>query len=138
MESGSSFDEASDFEQLNQPCNWCGKYVKLEGTNKSCSRCTNNAYKICRRCKKPYPNSSYFELDEERCNACQRKYLKEKEKREAKRQSATANQPNNKRKSVEPTTSNKKVKTVDNAEEEIKIEGKSFKRAFLPVYFQYE
>lgn len=68
-------------------CNWCTKLTKLAKGKKSCDVCISQSYRTCRRCQKPYDSKDYFQLDEKRCNACQRKYLKEKQTRETHKRS---------------------------------------------------
>lgn len=68
-------------------CNWCTKLTKLAKGKKSCNECISQSYRTCRRCQKPYDSKDYFQLDEKRCNACQRKYLKEKQTRETHKRS---------------------------------------------------
>ena len=74
-----------DFTQIKKPCCWCSKYVELVANKSYCLKCEENMYKECRRCKRPLPTADYFKLNEIRCNACHRRYLSEKAKREAKK-----------------------------------------------------
>lgn len=50
---------------------------------KYCRDCYENRYKVCIRCKLPYPDAKYFQDSggTDRCNACYKKYVKEREKR---------------------------------------------------------
>lgn len=67
-------------------CNWCNMTVKLLSGKPYCNKCSRQCFKECRRCHRPFPHERYFELDENRCNACQKKYLKEREKRQQTKQ----------------------------------------------------
>ena len=64
-----------------QYCHWCATKLGVSDCEKYCESCSDNKYKECKRCHRPFPHERFFELDTERCNACQRKYLKEQEKR---------------------------------------------------------
>ena len=79
------FDDDTDFEDLKKACNWCNQTVKLEDNKPYCGKCSRNCYKECRRCHRPFPHERFFTKDENRCNTCQDKYLKEREKRIQKR-----------------------------------------------------
>lgn len=70
-------------EKQTKICCWCKTNTSLVENKKFCQLCKDRAYSICKRCGFPYDNKTYFELDESRCNSCQRKYIKEKEKRKA-------------------------------------------------------
>ena len=82
--SNSSFDENTDFdiEKNKKPCIWCNKPKALVAKQPYCEECERKAFRICTRCHRPLDNSSYFTLDDKRCNTCFRKYLKDKQKRE--------------------------------------------------------
>ncbi len=43
-------------------------------------------FRECTRCHQPYPEASSFAENDKRCNACQRKYLKERQRRVDKQQ----------------------------------------------------
>ena len=64
-----------------QHCNWCATKLGASDCEKYCQNCSDIKYKECKRCHRPFPDERFFELDAERCNACQRKYLKVREKR---------------------------------------------------------
>lgn len=84
------FDDDTDYEHAMKKCNYCHQAKKLVKNKLYCLKCAREAFRECRRCKKPYHNEKYFELNETRCNTCQRKYLKEKERRELKKSSDLA------------------------------------------------
>ena len=65
-------------------CNWCNQQTKLAPNKPYCKTCESRLFRVCRRCKKPYPSEKYFEKNDLRCNSCQEKYLREKEKRQKK------------------------------------------------------
>ena len=67
-------------------CNWCNKMGEYVKGNKFCFSCQNNSFRVCVRCKKPYDDKKYFELDEKRCNTCYKRLAAEREKRLAKKQ----------------------------------------------------
>lgn len=86
-DSGSGFNDSTDFEfEVKKRCVWCNKFAVLLEKQKHCGECDAKAFRVCRRCRLPYDDAKYFAKDINRCNSCQLKYLKEKEKREAKRQ----------------------------------------------------
>lgn len=71
----------SDMGEVKKRCNWCNALVKLVPNKPYCGKCSRNCFRECRRCHRPFPNERHFEKDENRCNACHEKYLKEREKR---------------------------------------------------------
>ena len=59
-------------------CNWC--HIMIQTSPKQmyyCDDCKEKCFRECRRCHRPFREEKYFELDAKRCNACQRKYLRE-------------------------------------------------------------
>ena len=66
-------------------CNWCNTKTKLAPNKPYCYRCNEGLYRECSRCHRPYPSEKYFEKNDTRCNSCQEKYLREKEKRQQKK-----------------------------------------------------
>ena len=62
-------------------CNYCGDETDLVPDKKFCFSCEEKMYRECVRCHLPYNNQYYFLNDKNRCNKCQKIYLKEKEKR---------------------------------------------------------
>ena len=75
-----SFD--SDSEDIpKKRCNWCNQNTKLAPNKPYCKACSIKIFRECKRCHKPYPEEKYFEKNENRCNSCQEKYLREREKR---------------------------------------------------------
>lgn len=83
----SDFDD-SDFENHLSRCNYCNTFSKLAPGKQYCGKCKERCYRECKRCKKPYDNAKYFTEDHARCNSCQAKFLKEREKRQQKRLAA--------------------------------------------------
>ena len=75
-------DDSTDFDEVQKKCNYCNKLRELAFNKPYCIRCENNMYKECRRCHKPYDDKKYFTMDTVRCNSCQPKFLKEREKRQ--------------------------------------------------------
>lgn len=62
-------------------CSWCGcKQALVEGKT-YCFICEGKMYRECVRCHKPYDSERFFSQDENRCNPCHKKYLKEKQAR---------------------------------------------------------
>lgn len=60
-------------------CCWCTKVgASLVPHRKYCYICKENMFRECKRCKRPLDSKKYFEKDDTRCNACHKKYLKEK------------------------------------------------------------
>jgi hypothetical protein len=88
MMSSSDSDQSSiihSFEANIKPCSWCKQLGTLERNKSYCEHCSAVMFRECIRCKLPYPDKKYFEKNDVRCNTCQLKYLKEKERREANR-----------------------------------------------------
>ena len=78
----SESDMIDSFE--HHPCVWCKNRKILMQNEKYCQDCYDRRYRICSRCKIPFPDAKYFTLsDSTRCNACHKKYVKEREKRES-------------------------------------------------------
>lgn len=76
--------EMMSSNELTTPCNWCNEHVAMKEGKPYCFDCASNMYKECLRCHRPYPDAKYFVEDtttHHRCNACHRKYIKEKERR---------------------------------------------------------
>ncbi len=67
-------------------CNWCGtdSFVYNEGGKRYCKDCEDKMFKECITCHKPYPTHHSFELNDERCNSCEKRYINSKIKREEK------------------------------------------------------
>lgn len=146
MEDSSSFSDASDFEDHSKPCSWCGKFLKLLPAKSYCQKCSDNCHKECRRCKRPFPDKKHFELDKDRCNACHRKYAKEREKRLTKK----AKQDGGKRKIKDDHSGDeKKIKPNEEIQASIfntdanseantsteKTKSRIIKRGFIPLIF---
>lgn len=165
MDDNSSYDENSDFEDFKKKCNWCFQYSRLVKGRNFCFKCESEAFRVCKRCKRPFPNARFFEFDETRCNTCFAKYTKEKEKRLAKKETPSTKQeycaspPSkgststqitgvlNKRSHSQISTTNdasKISKTTNNKtkeDEPVKTskqikKNKKPRRAFIPLYFE--
>ncbi len=58
-------------------CIWCGDSDNPLATGKAyCTKCQSKGQE-CVRCKRPMP-AKYYTLNSHRCNACHKKYLKER------------------------------------------------------------
>jgi hypothetical protein len=66
-------------------CNWCTENFDFK-LKPYCNKCKQHMYKECIRCHRPLNDIKYFTLNNKRCNACQRKYLKEKKANEIKKE----------------------------------------------------
>lgn len=75
-------------------CNWCTNKLGQTDGKRYCQHCAEKMYRECKRCHRPFPEKRFYELDAERCNACQRKFLREKEKRENQKRQKTSNEEN--------------------------------------------
>ena len=85
---GSGESDSSDPLEnfLEQQCGWCKRTKPMKSGSKFCSDCYDSSYRVCSRCKIPYPDAKYFnESPSTRCNTCHKKYLKDRETREKKR-----------------------------------------------------
>ena len=65
-------------------CCWCRRVCKLVDGKPYCHACKVDCFRECIRCHRPFPNEKYFSMSHDRCNACSKKYLKEKSCDEAK------------------------------------------------------
>lgn len=83
-------NNSSDSEPINiktkskqKGCNYCNRISALVDNKPYCILCDKKCYRECRRCHRPHDSSDYFTLDPEgqRCNSCQNKYLKQRNKR---------------------------------------------------------
>ena len=62
-------------------CNWCFKNLLNNGQKKPyCHSCANKCIRECIRCHRPFDSLKYFTDNAERCNSCQKKYIKESNK----------------------------------------------------------
>ena len=67
-------------------CIWCGHSEHaFEPGKPYCEDCALKCRRECVACKKPYPNLKAFALNEKRCNSCQKKYERNKKKKEMKK-----------------------------------------------------
>ena len=65
---------------IERKCNWCGiEFFTSPKQAYYCTTCKEGCFRECKRCHRPLPDKKYFKLDDKRCNACQRKYNKEKQ-----------------------------------------------------------
>ncbi len=119
-ESDTAFNIDSEVKN-KASCIWCKDFTVLVEGTKYCHTCLKNSYKICSRCKIPYPDSKYFKDSKNgsRCNACHHKYTKEKEKyQQRKNANKEASESKQKRKREEEEET---VKTSAESEDEDKI-----------------
>ena len=79
----SELETLPSFQSALQTCIWCKDRKILMVNAKYCKECYQNCYKVCIRCKLPYPEAKYFKESggSDRCNSCYKKYVKEREKR---------------------------------------------------------
>lgn len=121
----SNFHDSTDFEgEAKKRCCWCKRIVQLLKRQKHCQMCQDNAYKLCCRCKIPYPSVKFFSLHSQRCDPCERRYRKEKARREMKKtatiiennDSSDDEQPNKKKSKITALKANQKKtpKTITN------------------------
>lgn len=61
-------------------CIWCGDNCKSLVKNKYCDACKSKCVRECTTCHKPYPSLRFFKLNNNRCNSCHNRYLKQKQK----------------------------------------------------------
>ena len=66
-----------------QVCCYCGIDHSLVEGKQYCLLCQDKMYRECIRCHKPYDSERFFQSNENRCNSCQNKYIKEKENNKA-------------------------------------------------------
>jgi hypothetical protein len=59
-------------------CIWCWRELPLVKNKRYCEACKLNMKHECIRCHRPFPTNRCFNLSKIRCDACQRKYAKEK------------------------------------------------------------
>lgn len=106
-----TFNSDTSFEHLSKKCNWCNGYKRLVPGQKCCKKCLDGAYRVCKRCKRPFPNNDYFQLDAERCTSCYKKLTKERLRREQIKKNKTAEKSSKARKKV-PKKITKQKKTA--------------------------
>lgn len=100
-------------------CVWCNCYGALIPTKPYCKACQQQMVRECRRCKKPYNSLRFFVKDDARCNSCQTKYLKERQKRLEKQQQKQSDTADN---SPEATGSTSYKTTKNQASRKRKIQ----------------
>lgn len=61
-------------------CNWCNNPTEdFEVGKKYCKICSNNKYKECASCHRPYPNNTFFQNEESTiCKTCENRKRKGK------------------------------------------------------------
>lgn len=123
------FESDSDLTPKKRCC-WCNQNSKLISNKPYCRKCSNNCYKECIRCHKPYPSEKYFEKNDSRCNACQEKYLREKTKREQKKKSKDLSSSDE---DVEPP-SKKSKKQNEPVEDSSRIVVRNRGKKYLIIY----
>jgi len=69
------------FQSNRKSCSWCKCPALLVEGKSYCQTCEEKMYKECSRCHLPYPDAKHFKTGQARCNSCQKKYEKEREKR---------------------------------------------------------
>ena len=67
-------------------CNWCGSVFHDEREKPYCTDCEAKCCNECVTCHKPYPSQKFFNLSETRCDSCQKRHDRAKEKRKMKQQ----------------------------------------------------
>lgn len=131
-----SFHDDTDYECARKKCNFCLQTVALVKNKPYCNKCHKNCFRECSRCHKPYNHERFFELNEVRCNSCQRKYLKEKEKRDMKK--LQPKKPHiissSEESASESEQSMKKQLPKPSGPPAAKKKKKSMKKFFLPIY----
>ena len=90
---------------VEKKCAWCNNNdsnIKLVEGKRYCFACDKNKYKECNNCHLPYPDQKYFNTeDSEKCQSCERKLDKQKQKRkrhelsQSDNEEDTPNQSNN-------------------------------------------
>ena len=93
--SDDAFNSDTSFETFSKRCNWCNEYRRLVDGQKCCNKCFKAAYRVCKRCKRPFPSQEHFLLDSQRCTACSKKLSNERLKRQHKNDLASKTSSNN-------------------------------------------
>lgn len=83
-------DMLTSFQGVVKSCVWCKEHTRLKDGKPYCLKCCNRMFQECVRCHFPYPDAKYFSEHDSRCNSCQKKYMKEKERRLVKKRSMEA------------------------------------------------
>jgi len=81
MMSSDSDDNTVGTSKIVKTFVWCKGYKELVPTKAYCADCCGKMYKECSRCHLHYPDAKFFAQNEKRCNSCQKKYVKERERR---------------------------------------------------------
>lgn len=63
-------------------CSYCYKNKEILPSKTYCQECADRCFRECSRCRRPFHDKKYFMYSDKRCNACHRKYITEKTKRE--------------------------------------------------------
>lgn len=116
-------------------CAWCKQYENLVPDKKYCHKCDEKKHKECSRCHMPCP-AKFFELSERRCNACEKKYCREKQRRlDMKRKSETNSNDNNtkiKKRSLEKNKNIVIPNNENNPSEQTSIQPNIV--GYIPIY----
>jgi len=76
-----NFNSETSFEHQSKRCIWCGDYRRLVAGEKCCKKCLDGAFRVCKRCKRPFPSEEHFQIDAERCTSCAKKLAQERLRR---------------------------------------------------------
>ena len=75
------FHSDASFERQSKRCNWCMEYRRLVAGEKCCKKCFDDAFRVCKRCKRPFPSEEHFQIDSQRCTSCAKKLAQERLRR---------------------------------------------------------
>ena len=134
-----SDSEGTDFEDFEKRCNYCNNFNKLVFGKPYCLKCKQNCFRECRRCHKPYHEEKFFAQDQNRCNSCFNKLLKEREKRQQKRQRECDNATSSseaKRIAIEKEKASEDIHAIDIAKHLPSGDNSEVKMGFIPIYFK--
>ncbi len=109
-------------------CNWCSDVCRLVSGKPYCKVCEKNAFRVCIRCHRPFPNSNSFAEDPVRCNACHKKLVHERELRKTKKSATTG--------TTTAAAATDRDKVMQNLEESAKLMGFGQRKVgYIPVFF---
>lgn len=109
----SSSDEMDLEQRVREKCNWCFEYTQLLDGKKFCMDCNRKCFRECKSCRRPFPESSFFTLNEHRCNACEKKARSAKIRRDEKK-AQKKRISKNKEETVNVKKSKPKENNIDN------------------------
>lgn len=72
----------SDDDEMSELCVSCGEQSPLLMNKPYCVDCKKKLVKECKQCHYPYTTLESFTLHKDKCNTCQKTYLKNKKKSE--------------------------------------------------------